>query len=576
MRQAIRIAKSEAKTILMNRMKTLAIIGIILMPLVYGFLYLWAFWDPYGNTQHIEIAVVNDDLGDMYDGSYRNIGKEIIGNLSSNDNVTWVFTDKYDAEQYFWSGRYAAIMTFPKGLTSDVLSIQDEYPVKPQIYLQTRDSNGYILARISKTVSEELEKNINDNITKTFIDELIDKKDELSENMTEAAEGAEDINNAIIQAAYGSGKIEDGTDDLSEGSETISYNYAKLTDGTRQIAAANKNLYLLSQGILSEYSAVTSGITADPATMTRLAVLKQKIAILSASEGSVYDSSLTLSNGMSTLGTSSEDAIEGIDDLEKGSNRITGGLRTASEASEELARELRKSSDKLDEYDETRLRTALEIFRNPVEIVDISDKKADNYGTGLAPYFIQLALWIGCLLTLMFIGTKENRLIISKHSTFSITIGKMIVPAVIAAIQAVILDTAVIAILGLKVSSIPLFIATTILLSWTFLAIVQLLFFIFGKIGSIASIIVLMLQLTSASGTFPVSTSHPFFQAIAPFLPMTYGMTALREVILDPIPAHLVMFTLVMMIFISLGMLTRFLLTRRKLSLNDLRPRIQI
>lgn len=570
MKQAIKIAKSEAKTVLANRMKTLAIIGIILMPLIYGFLYLWAFWDPYGNTQNINIAVVNEDLGEIYNNTYKNVGNEIIDNLKDNDNVTWVFTK--NADENFWNGKYAAIITIPKDFTKNVISIKDDSPIRPVIYFQSRDSNGYILARIAKTVSDELKDNINDNITKFYIDELINTKDELAKNMTRAAEGAEDINYAITQAEFGTSKLEKGTNTLTDGADEISRNYYALLKGSSQIAEANKNLYLLSNSILAEYSTVTTGI--DPTTATKLAIIKQKLTILANSENTLYQSSQQLSNNMNLLKEGSTEAIDGISSLEKGSDRINGGLKTIVETSDELASELRKSSDKINDIDNEQIKNAANIFRNPVDIIDISERKADNYGTGLAPYFIQLALWVGCLLTLMFINTKENRLIISKHSTFSITIGKLIVPAAIVTFQAIILDIAILAILGLKVTSIPLFVAFTILLSWTFLAIVQIFFFVFGKVGSIISIIVLMLQLTSASGTFPVSTSHPFFQSIAPFLPMTYGMTGLREIILEPI--HIIQISIILIAFLIAGIVLRILITRRKLTLEDIRPRIQI
>jgi putative membrane protein len=98
-------------------------------------------------------------------------------------------------------------------------------------------------------------------------------------------------------------------------------------------------------------------------------------------------------------------------------------------------------------------------------------------------------------------------------------------------IQAIVLDTVLILFLGLAVKNVFLFYIFTILMSWCFIAIIQLLVTCLGEAGKFIAIVLLILQLTSSAGTFPLELVPQFFQKINPFLPMTYDVIGLKEVI---------------------------------------------
>jgi putative membrane protein len=77
----------------------IGILVVILIPLLYGFLYLWAFWDPYGRIQNMPVAFVNLDEGGVKNGEVKNVGKELEDELRSDHNVQWYFTTAEDAQQ---------------------------------------------------------------------------------------------------------------------------------------------------------------------------------------------------------------------------------------------------------------------------------------------------------------------------------------------------------------------------------------------------------------------------------------------------------------------------------------------
>ena len=154
--------------------------------------------------------------------------------------------------------------------------------------------------------------------------------------------------------------------------------------------------------------------------------------------------------------------------------------------------------------------------------------KIPNYGTGFAPYFMPLSLWIGAIMLFFVIPSKlkdEENL-----SNFDTVAGKYLSYAFVGILQALLVSTVVL-ILGLKPTNIGVYFLTNIFLSLVFIAIVQCFISLFGDAGRLLSIILLILQLTACAGTFPLEVLPKFFKILYPFMPFTYAVQALREVI---------------------------------------------
>ncbi|MFQ9440345.1 MAG: YhgE/Pip family protein [Acutalibacteraceae bacterium] len=85
--------------------------------------------------------------------------------------------------------------------------------------------------------------------------------------------------------------------------------------------------------------------------------------------------------------------------------------------------------------------------------------------------------------------------------------------------------------LGLPINHVFGFYSAVILASVTFVAIIQFLMMYLGDIGKILSMALMVLQLTSTGGTFPIETSGAFFEVLNKIMPMTYSVNLLKEVI---------------------------------------------
>jgi putative membrane protein len=167
-------------------------------------------------------------------------------------------------------------------------------------------------------------------------------------------------------------------------------------------------------------------------------------------------------------------------------------------------------------------------FESPVELGKKHIYHIDNYGSAIAPFYIVLSLWIGGIVAVaMMKMTVRSR---KKYHSTTVYLGRMGIFLIISILQA--LTVAIGAIfLNVQVSSALLFILTILYIGIGFMVILYSLTSSFGNLGKALAVIFLVLQIAAAGGTFPVEVLPPFFQAIHPYLPFTYAISALREVI---------------------------------------------
>jgi putative membrane protein len=245
----------------------------------------------------------------------------------------------------------------------------------------------------------------------------------------------------------------------------------------------------------------------------------QKMAALASGAKQVSDGTASMSNALGKIYPASQILYSGSSSLDKGIKDLNSGFSKLSTGSQAMS----------DEINKEKAGNIYDVIASPIALEDVSIDRVPNYGTGFAPYFIPLALWVGALI--LFLIIKVNAVAVEGASKKAVALSKFITLSLLGTIQAIILDTVLILLLGLTVKNIFLFYIFTILMSWCYIAIIQFLVTCFGEAGKFLAIILLMLQLTSSAGTFPLEMIPQFFQKINPFLPMTYNVIGLREVV---------------------------------------------
>jgi len=167
-------------------------------------------------------------------------------------------------------------------------------------------------------------------------------------------------------------------------------------------------------------------------------------------------------------------------------------------------------------------------FAQPVILKENKLFPIPNYGSGMSPFFTTLSLWVGALLLVSLLTVEVHHEGV-EYRGYQIYFGRYLTFVTIAILQSLFDTLGDIYLLGVFVREKLWFVLFGVFLSIVFMLIVYTLVSIFGNVGKALSIVLLVLQLAGAGGTFPIQVTPHFFQVIHPFLPFTYAISMMRE-----------------------------------------------
>ncbi|MEU1845765.1 YhgE/Pip domain-containing protein [Micromonospora sediminicola] len=260
-----------------------------------------------------------------------------------------------------------------------------------------------------------------------------------------------------------------------------------------------------------------------------LTTLAQGSAKLRDGLGDASTGADQLRGGLYRLATGARALDGGLAQLGTGSTKLVDGLTRLEGGAGDLADGLAAGEKKLPGYHDASSRA--DVLGDPVGLIRDSRHPAGSYGVGFAPYFLALALWVGAMITYMLLRPVNRRHVMSGAPGWRVVLAGWLPAAAIGLAQVAVLYTVVTLALGLHPEHGAATFGLLALTSLAFTAIMQLLGVALGPAGRLAALALLMLQLTSSGGTYPVQTSPGFFQAIHPWLPMTYVVAGLRHTI---------------------------------------------
>ncbi|MEF2095159.1 YhgE/Pip domain-containing protein [Bacillus sp. CFBP9009] len=167
-----------------------------------------------------------------------------------------------------------------------------------------------------------------------------------------------------------------------------------------------------------------------------------------------------------------------------------------------------------------------EFFSEPVLLNKHSLFPIPNYGSAMSPFFTALSLWVGgtILISMLSVGVSQK-----VYSPYQIYIGRYLIFFIIGVMQALIVSIGNIILIDVYVADKFEYILFSVLISTVFTLIVYTFVSVLGNVGKGISVVLMVLQISSSGGTFPIQVTPPFFQHINPFLPFTYAVGLLRE-----------------------------------------------
>lgn len=381
-----------------------------------------------------------------------------------------------------------------------------------------------------------------------------------STQLEQGAQALGTLEIAVGQLESGTTALAQGIQTYTQGVDTLNGNIENLLTGILQyanaypeiLADANfKKIYgtakaIQDSGKIEEIemaggtltksaTSIHQGIQTLAGKTEELGTMKQGIqtlnqAIQTATQGSstLVEGSKNLQEGLSTLETSSEQVKQGVGSLNNGATELINGNNEIKEGLTTFEQEVKTGIEET-KAELPKLEGLSDLAQEPVILQENDYGKIDNYGVSFAPYFMSISLWVGALMSFVVFYYDYGRRfkILGKGAEHKNL--RNLCYLLIAVAQAIVLGSVLKAVLGLEVASIKTYYGTCILVSLVFTSMIQLMITQLGDVGKFLAILLLVLQLAACGGTFPIETEPAFFQAIYPYMPMTYTLNLFKE-----------------------------------------------
>ena len=305
----------------------------------------------------------------------------------------------------------------------------------------------------------------------------------LSDNLTTISQGL--LNDAVP----GAQKLANGAENLNSGQKRATAAVNQLNSGAGQLASGNSQLAVGA-------SQLSSGLN------------------------QLNNNSATLNSGATQLQTGSHK-------ISDGSSQLVSGLQSAQQGTQTLAQKLAEGSIKLSVINNKNRN--VNALSQPVKSSHHNLSTVQNNGTGMTPYMMSVGLFVG----MITFSAIYDFVTVAKRprNGFAWWAQKQAVNVPVWIAQALLLTTLLLLVDGLEPKNIPLLYLSALIVAFAFNQFVLLFSTLFGKLGSGLMIIALVLQLSASAGSYPIELSNGFFQAIHPWIPMTFSVHAFREAI---------------------------------------------
>ena len=632
--------KKQVKKINKTWFNYVVIAAVLLIPFMYSFFYLKAYWDPYGHMDDIPVAIVNEDK--KVNGESK--GEDLIDGLKEKNVLGISVVNSKKAEEGLNNKDYYAVITIPSDFTSNLLSAGEENKKVATITYSPNQKSNYLASQIISRVVLEAEKEVRSNVSKEVVSTLTDNLNSVPKKVAKIDDGLKQISDGTSTLKDGAYKLQDGTSTLSSrynefnngvlsvnnganslygGAKELDEGISKLQTGVNSLSSASIKLDDLQNGVstlkqgedsftegLNSYITLVNYVTSNPSLLSvtfenaklgactsglpsynaqtcglitklmndnnidyntakvltisdfiknagnRLSIgnkqvsdgidklragteklpelkagvstLKQGVDELKTGSSKLVSGTKTLTVGTNTLRNGSNTVLSGINEINKGSSSLASGTNTlyngVNTAKSEVTSSINSTNNDLKKL------TSLEDFAaNPVKVEEKDVNEVTEYGTAFSPFFISIALWVGSLMLfiILYYDANDRFKLFSRNAENKVK--RTFCYLGLASLQGVILGVLLKIGLGFNVTNYFLYFASMILVACAFESIIEFLIVNLNDVGKFIALILLVLQLAAAGGTFPIETVSNGFQKLFNFLPMKYTIDLFKE-----------------------------------------------
>ncbi|MGO8685240.1 MAG: YhgE/Pip family protein [Thermoleophilia bacterium] len=333
--------------------------------------------------------------------------------------------------------------------------------------------------------------------------------------------GLGQLNTALQAAAPQVRLLAGGAAKVDAGAATLAGGLGQYSTAVNQAAAGAATLAGGAGSFAGGATRLSSGLAQAHADAATLATGSRRVA----------GGATQLLAGVAQVKTNTFNLGAGINLLVNGGLDVRAGLTKIGAGAQTLATKLGTGAKSIPAYSAQQQRTQATMMSSPVALTTERLHPVPNYGTGFAPYFIPLALWVGALMAYFIIRPLGGRALASTLPDYQVALSSLWPALAVSSLQAVVMLLVLQFALGLHPVNVLAFYGFTLVSALCFTTILQWLSATFGPVGKFVAVVLLMLQLTSSAGTFPLQLVPKFFRVINPVLPMTYVVQGLRQAI---------------------------------------------
>ena len=609
----------EWKLLRAHRKLALAFLGVLFVPAVYAWIYLFAMWDPASHTRDLPAGLVNLDTGAKYRDRSLNLGSEVIASIERQGQFAYrVYNDAPQARQDVRRGRLAFVLEVPPDFSQRALP--GEQPGAAKLTIYTSEGNNYASAGFARRFAPEVAQRVNTMLAEARWDLVLSTAAGSQRNLDSLRAALADLHKGASELQSGLGRLREGgrqaagaselalesAQRLRTGAQQIAEGTQQLGGGTRQMASSLRTLearmpaeselgalrqgaQALAQGqqdLLGGLDALGGGARRLEAGLLQLRTAAEETPLfggwvvegvapiaagareLGAGLGRAREAQTVLLQGTQRLqdgvnslteGTARaagavgslqarlpddgrlDKLAEGARELANGHEVLLGGLRQLGAGTQALQAGLGNLTDGTG-----RLNTGLELLRRTLPMdVDRPEGNAQglalsvvpmvevvapvpNQGSALIPNFVPLALWVGAVMVAFLVHLKRVPEPLGAHPRLALALGKLGLPVAVVLLQALAMLVLLATVLHVPMPQPGLFALTLATTSLAFLAIVWALVRLLGDLGKVVAVLLLIVQVSAAGALLPIELSDEAFQAMHPYLPLTWVVQAFR------------------------------------------------
>lgn len=389
-----------------------------------------------------------------------------------------------------------------------------------------------------------------------------------AQKLTTLIDGVDKLDSGATAVAQGAGTLRDGITKLDSGAATLADGSAKLADGTGKVADGASTLNNGASQLAEGTDELKNG-TGN---------LHNGAQQLADGEKEAVDGQNKLHEGATTLQDGSSQLADGTGKLNSSTGQIADGTGQLKDGTGQLSTGLQNGTRQIPNLNEEQQKDVASVMSSPVDLEHSSLANGRNYGEGMGPFFMCLALWIGGLMLVQTLRPLNNRALASKAPTARIILGSWLPFGLIGIAQAVLMFAAVKFGLGFQMAHPWLAFLFLCFVATIFTLFIHGVVVFFGSPGKLIALIIMILQLITAGGTMPYETLPHAMRWMHDFFPMGYAVTGMRRLSYGINESSLMPIMMYLLLWGAAGLVLGYLGTRRDRiwSLKKLIPEITV